>query len=77
MDPRSVLNELFKAAVAAARAGQVIRGDENARVAGFNPDKALAANDSAPYFTTRGGLVNCGPTFTNVNDFREVPIPEG
>ncbi len=47
---------------------------KQARAEGFDPDKALAENDSAPYFAARGALVNPGPTFTNVNDFRAVLI---
>ena len=45
-----------------------------ARAEGFDPDAALAENDSAGYFAARGALVNPGPTFTNVNDFRAVLI---
>ena len=45
-----------------------------AKVAGFDPVAALAENDSARYFADRGALVNPGPTFTNVNDFRAVLV---
>ncbi len=47
---------------------------KRARAEGFDPAKALAQNDSAPYFAARGALVNPGPTFTNVNDFRAVLV---
>lgn len=64
---------------AAGAAGALVEPGmmRNARAAGFDPEAALAGNDSAPYFAARGCLVQPGPTFTNVNDFRAVLIPEG
>jgi hydroxypyruvate reductase len=45
-----------------------------ARAAGFDPEKALMENDSASCFADAGLLVNPGPTFTNVNDFRAIVV---
>jgi glycerate 2-kinase len=39
-----------------------------ARAAGVNPEEALANNDSLRVFEAAGGVVNPGPTGTNVND---------
>jgi hydroxypyruvate reductase len=36
----------------------------------------LAANDSYRIFQTLGDLIVCGPTYTNVNDFRAILISE-
>lgn len=41
---------------------------ERAREAGFDPVEALRRNDSATVFRETGGLVETGPTGTNVND---------
>jgi hydroxypyruvate reductase len=43
---------------------------ENARVAGIDPDTALASNDSYSFFSSAGGLVKTGPTNTNVCDIQ-------
>jgi hydroxypyruvate reductase len=45
-----------------------------ARAAGINPEQALIARDSAAVFNAAGGLVVCGATATNVNDFRAALI---
>jgi glycerate-2-kinase len=52
------------AAGAIADAGTVAR----ARAAGVDPENALRRNDSASLFRAAGGLVQTGPTGTNVND---------
>ncbi|MHB1206409.1 MAG: MOFRL family protein, partial [Rhodospirillaceae bacterium] len=61
---------------AARAAGAMVRPGliREARAAGFNPEQALADNDSAGCFAVYGALVNPGPTFTNVNDLRAVVI---
>jgi glycerate 2-kinase len=41
---------------------------DRARGAGVDPALALAANDSARVFEVAGGVVETGPTGTNVND---------
>ncbi len=41
---------------------------------GLDPTKALATNDTAPFFKGLGDLVVSGPTYTNVNDFRAILI---
>ena len=45
-----------------------------ARSRGLDPQAALAANDGFGFFAALGGLVETGPTLTNVNDFRAVVI---
>lgn len=42
--------------------------------AGTSPQDALSKNDSYGFFETIDDLVVCGPTFTNVNDFRVILI---
>ncbi|MBT7506719.1 MAG: glycerate kinase, partial [Rhodospirillales bacterium] len=42
--------------------------------AGQSPESALEKNDSYGFFEQIGDLVVCGPTFTNVNDFRVILI---
>jgi len=37
---------------------------------GFNPQALLDGQDSASFFAPLGDLLNVGPSFTNVNDFR-------
>ena len=49
-----------------------IWADASAR--GLRADKLLAANDAFGFFEATGGLINTGPTRTNVNDFRVVLI---
>jgi hydroxypyruvate reductase len=41
---------------------------KRARELGIDPEAALANNDSATFFAHVGGLVNTGPSGTNVND---------
>lgn len=45
-----------------------------AKAAGRDPTAALAQHDSAGFFDSLGDLVNPGPTFTNVNDFRVILV---
>jgi hydroxypyruvate reductase len=45
-----------------------------ARAADLNPANFLENNDSTGFFSRVGGLVNCGPTQTNVNDFRVILV---
>ena len=45
-----------------------------ARALGLDPRAALDANDGHGFFAALGGLVETGPTLTNVNDFRAVAI---
>lgn len=47
---------------------------EHAARLGLDADKMLADNDSTPFFRQLGDLVECGPTQTNVNDFRAVLV---
>ena len=57
-------------------AGAVVRPDTLARAskAGLNAVEMLAKNNSTPFFRTIHDLVECGPTQTNVNDFRAVLV---
>ena len=48
-----------------------------ARARGLDPRAALDANDGYGFFAALGGLVETGPTLTNVNDFRAIVIPAG
>ena len=41
---------------------------------GVLAEKLLAANDAFGFFDSAGGLINTGPTRTNVNDYRVVLI---
>ncbi len=45
-----------------------------ARAAGLDPQAHLDDNDSYGFFTALGDLVMCGPTRTNVNDFRAILV---
>jgi hydroxypyruvate reductase len=45
-----------------------------ARALGQDPAAFLADNDSTGFFTGLGDLVNPGPTYTNVNDFRAILV---
>jgi hydroxypyruvate reductase len=45
-----------------------------ARKAGLDPAAFLADNDSTGLFSRTGGLLQTGPTFTNVNDFRAILV---
>jgi hydroxypyruvate reductase len=51
-------------------AGAIVTGETVARAldAGLDPQAALAANDSYPFFDALGDLLHTGPTGTNVND---------
>jgi glycerate 2-kinase len=61
---------------AAEVAGAVIGPDTlaRARVAGINPEQALAENDAHSFFQALGNQVVTGPTLTNVNDFRAILV---
>ncbi len=61
---------------AAEVAGALIDPETLARAQsrGFDPDKALAANDAHSFFGAIEGQVVTGPTLTNVNDFRAILI---
>jgi glycerate 2-kinase len=41
---------------------------------GLDPQAFLSDNDSTEFFATIGDLVTCGPTYTNVNDFRAILV---
>lgn len=45
-----------------------------ARQRGLDPEARLADNDSTEFFAQIGGLIEPGPTFTNVNDFRAILV---
>ena len=45
-----------------------------ARASDLNPAHFLENNDSTGFISRVGGLVNCGPTQTNVNDFRAILV---
>ncbi|MBM3528381.1 MAG: glycerate kinase [Alphaproteobacteria bacterium] len=45
-----------------------------ARAHGLDPAAFLADNDSTGFFSRLGGLVETGPTCTNVNDFRAIVV---
>jgi glycerate 2-kinase len=57
-------------------AGAYIDGStlSRARAAGLDPAAFLSDNDSTGFFTRVGGLVETGPTCTNVNDFRAIVV---
>lgn len=57
-------------------AGALVLPDTLARAkaAGLDAAKLLANNDSTGFFRAIGGLVECGPTQTNVNDFRVILV---
>ncbi len=57
-------------------AGAVVTPDtlERARALNLNAATLLANNDSSRFFGTLGDLVACGPTQTNVNDFRVILV---
>jgi hydroxypyruvate reductase len=57
-------------------AGAIVMPDTlaAARAADLNPANFLENNDSTGFFSRVGGLVNCGPTQTNVNDFRVILV---
>jgi glycerate 2-kinase len=43
---------------------------ERAKALGLDPAAFLANNDSTGFFRKLGDLLEPGPTYTNVNDFR-------
>lgn len=45
-----------------------------AKAAGMDPSAYLGNNDSTAFFRTVNGLIDCGPTQTNVNDFRVILV---
>jgi hydroxypyruvate reductase len=45
-----------------------------AAAAGLDAEAMLADNNSTAYFRAVGGLIECGPTQTNVNDFRVILV---
>ena len=57
-------------------AGAILHPDSIARAAsnGVRAKAALAANDAYGFFKAAGGLVETGPTLTNVNDFRAILV---
>lgn len=57
-------------------AGAVIDGDSaaKAKALGLDPAAFLANNDSTGFFAKMGDLLEPGPTYTNVNDFRAIVI---
>ena len=57
-------------------AGAIVTPDTLARAAaaGLNPAERLDANDAYGFFSALGDLVQTGPTFTNVNDFRALLV---
>ncbi len=57
-------------------AGAIVDGDSmaRARALGLDPAAFLANNDSTGFFAKMGDLLEPGPTYTNVNDFRAIVI---
>lgn len=57
-------------------AGAIVLSDTLSRAAAadLSAAKLLANNDSTRFFRTIGDLVECGPTQTNVNDFRVILV---
>ena len=57
-------------------AGAFIDGNTaaRARAHGLDPASFLANNSSTEFFAPLGDLLTCGPTFTNVNDFRAILV---
>ena len=47
---------------------------QRARWRGLDPAHFLADNDSTGFFSRLGDLVETGPTWTNVNDFRAIVV---
>jgi hydroxypyruvate reductase len=45
-----------------------------ARALGLDPAAFLADNDSTGFFAKLGDLLEPGPTYTNVNDFRAIVV---
>jgi hydroxypyruvate reductase len=59
-------------------AGALLAPDTLARAwnQGIKPRESLANNDGHGFFQALGDSVICGPTLTNVNDFRAIYIAE-
>jgi hydroxypyruvate reductase len=57
-------------------AGAYCDGETVARAEtrGLDPALFLANNDSTGFFEALGDLINPGPTYTNVNDFRAIVV---
>jgi hydroxypyruvate reductase len=57
-------------------AGAVVNADtlQRARWRGLDPAHFLIDNDSTSFFHSLGDLVETGPTWTNVNDFRAIVV---
>ena len=57
-------------------AGAIIDGDtvRRAKSLGLDPAAFLADNDSTSFFMRLGDLLQPGPTYTNVNDFRAIVV---
>jgi hydroxypyruvate reductase len=57
-------------------AGAVVDGDtvRRAKSLGLDPAAFLADNDSTSFFMRLGDLLQPGPTYTNVNDFRAIVV---
>lgn len=57
-------------------AGAMVDGDSatKARALGLDPAAFLANNDSTGFFAKMGDLLEPGPTYTNVNDFRAIVV---
>lgn len=57
-------------------AGAIVLPDtlQRAAAAGLEAEALLANNDSTAFFAKIGDLLQCGPTQTNVNDFRAVLV---
>ena len=57
-------------------AGAILYPDtlERAYKKGLNPKDYLERNDSYSFFYKLGDIIETGPTYTNVNDFRAIII---
>ncbi len=64
------------AGLASDPAGAMLDGETVARAQakGLDPAAFLADNDSTGFFAALGDLLEPGPTFTNVNDFRAILV---
>ena len=64
------------AGLASDPAGALVDGETVARATakGLDPAAFLADNDSTGFFAALGDLLEPGPTFTNVNDFRAILV---
>jgi glycerate 2-kinase len=57
-------------------AGAIVDGNslERAKALGLDPAAFLADNNSTGFFAKMGDLLEPGPTYTNVNDFRAIVV---